>query len=259
VTKIDINHTRLYYESHGSGQALLFIHGLGSSTQDWEHQLDYFLNDFRIILVDLRGHGQSDKPVGEYNVPMFANDVAELLMQVGETQVHVVGLSLGAWVAYQLAVDYPKLVKSLVVVNCLPELVAHSISDRLALLKRTILFRILDMRTIGKLLSKRLFPKETQKDLRQIFIERWAKNDKRAYMATLRGAIGWSIVHKLGEIHCPCSVISAEHDYFPIEQKQKYVSLMPNAKLLVIENCGHAVPFECPEVFNKVLSDTLKA
>jgi len=253
MTTISVNHTRLYYESHGNGHPILFIHGLGSSTQDWEHQLQYFVNDYRVIMLDLRGHGQSDKPGGDYNVPLLTEDVAKLLKQVGETQVHVVGLSLGGWVAYQLAVDFPKLVRSLVVVNCLPELVAHSFSDRVALLKRTVLFRLLSMRTIGKVLAKKLFPKDNQKELRKIFIERWARNDKRAYMATMRGAVGWSVVDRLGEIQCPCNVISAEHDYFPIEKKQKYVSLMPNAKLVVIEGCGHAVPFECPEVFNKVL------
>jgi pimeloyl-ACP methyl ester carboxylesterase len=69
---IPVNDTHLYYEIHGEGQPLLLIHGLGSSTRDWELQVPEFAKSHRVITFDLRGHGRSDKPAGPYSMAMFA-------------------------------------------------------------------------------------------------------------------------------------------------------------------------------------------
>ena len=70
---------QLYYKASGEGDPLLFIHGLGSSTRDWENQAPYFSDRYRVVTPDLRGHGKSDKPPGPYNISLFANDIAELV------------------------------------------------------------------------------------------------------------------------------------------------------------------------------------
>ena len=64
----DVGGVNLSYESTGAGDPLLFIHGLGSSTQDWEPQVAYFAPRYHVVAVDLRGHGQSDKPPGPYSI-----------------------------------------------------------------------------------------------------------------------------------------------------------------------------------------------
>ena len=67
----------------GNGQPLVFIHGLGSSTRDWEFQVPEFSRSYQVITFDLRGHGRSDKPEEPYHLPMFAADLAGLLSGLG--------------------------------------------------------------------------------------------------------------------------------------------------------------------------------
>jgi 3-oxoadipate enol-lactonase len=121
----------LYYEEHCQGQPLLFIHGLGSSTQDWELQVQEFSITYRVITFDLREHGQSDKPAGPYSMSIFVADTARLLRTLGIESAHVAGLPLAGGVAFQLAVDAPELLKTMVIVNSAPELVVRTFKYRL--------------------------------------------------------------------------------------------------------------------------------
>ena len=88
----------IYYEISGDGEPLLFIHGCGYSTRDWENQVPIFSQKFRVITIDLRGHGKSDKPKGPYSVLMFAQDVAELLESIEINSINVVGFSIGGMI-----------------------------------------------------------------------------------------------------------------------------------------------------------------
>ena len=88
--------------------------------------------------------------------------------------------------------------------------------------------------------------------------ERWAKNDKRAYLASFDAIVGWGVQEQLSKISCPTLVISADHDYTPVAQKEIYVKLLPDARLVVIEDSRHATPLDQPEVFNATLLEFLK-
>ena len=96
-----------------------------------------------------------------------------------------------------------------------------------------------------------------QAELREIFIERWAENDKPAYLEAMKAVIGWSVVDRLEEIRCPTYVIGADGDYFPTEEKEIYVQLIPGAELRVIEEARHALPAEKPGEFNAVVQEFL--
>lgn len=257
MPKIRVNDINLYYEVNGDGQSLLFIHGLGSSTRDWELQVQEFSKTFQVITWDLRGHGQSDKPAGPYSLPMFAADAAGLLQSLNIKSAHVVGLSLGGGVAFQLAIDYPELVRTMVIVNSAPELVVRTLQDRIAIWQRFAIVRLLGMRKMGQVLSRRLFPKDEQMSLRTTFVERWAENDPRAYQEAMRAMVGWSVTDKLGSIKCPTLVISADQDYTPVAVKERYTKLMPNAELVIISDAHHATPVEQPEKFNAALMEFL--
>ena len=124
--------------------------------------------------------------------------------------------------------------------------------------KRWTLARVLSLATIGKALGDRLFPKPAQADLRRKMAERWAKNDKRAYLASFDAIVGWGVQEQLSRITCPTLVISADHDYTPVAQKEIYVKLLPDARLVVIEDSRHATPLDQPEVFNATLLEFLK-
>ena len=259
---LPVNGIHLYYEVSGQGPPLLFIHGLGSSARDWELQVAPFSDQFQVITFDVRGHGQSDKPPGPYSIPLFATDTAELIRTLGiatastrgGAPVHVVGISMGGMIAFQLAVSYPDLIRSMVIVNSSPEMILHTFRERLQAFQRLLILRLFGMRKMAELLSKRLFPKPEQADLRQMLVERWAENDVRAYSDAARGLLGWSVVDRLGTIECPTLVIAADHDYTPVALKEAYVAKMPQAELVVIQDSRHATPVEQPERFNQVLA-----
>lgn len=244
---------QLHYEDYGHGAPVLLVHGLGSSTRDWEYQVPELARHYRVIALDVRGHGRSDKPRERYSIQGFAEDVAALIEHLQLAQVHLVGISMGGMIGFQLGVDRPELLKSLCIVNSGPEVKAKSPRDYIEIAKRWTLSRLLSLDTIAKALGKLLFPKQEQEELRQKILVRWPQNDKRAYLASLDAIIGWGVRERLARISCPTLVVTADRDYTPVAQKQAYVDEMPNARLLVIEDSRHATPLDQPEQFNSSL------
>lgn len=248
---------QLHYEDYGHGTPVLLIHGLGSSTLDWEFQIPVLSARYRVLALDVRGHGRSDKPRERYRMVDFADDVAALIEHLQLPPVHLVGISMGGMIGFQLGVDQPHLLRSLTIVNSAPEVKAHNLRERLEIAKRWLLARLLPLETLAKALGKLLFPRPEQAELRHKVEQRWPRNDKRAYLASLDAIIGWGVRERLQRITCPTLVISADRDYTPIEHKQAYVTELPDARLQVIDNSRHATPLDQPQRFNTVLLDFL--
>ena len=252
MPRINVSGVGLYYESRGSGEPIVFIHGLGSYTGDWQAQVDALSDRFRVVTVDLRGHGQSDKPAGPYSVPMFASDLAGLIRALDLGPAHIVGLSLGGAVAFQFAVDSPSLVRTLTIVNSGPSFVV-SWKIRLALFIRIFMLKVFGLKKLGETIAARLFPKPEQEAMRRAFVEHLATNDPRAYEASTRAVAGWTVEDKLGAITCPVLVISGDRDYTPVSMKEAYVRKLPDARLEVMADAGHACSIERPEAFNALI------
>lgn len=254
---ISANAINLYYEVHGDGHPLVFIHGLGSSTSDWESQVPEFSKSYRVITFDLRGHGQSDKPNGPYHIPMLAADLAGLLQALRIPSAHLVGLSLGGAVAFQFALDYPATVRTLTIVNSGPSLGGTPEEARQEIERRVGIVQQLGMRAMGEALAPALFPNSEQATLRETFVKRWAENDPRAYIEATRSLLGWNVEDQLGTIKCPTLILAADQDYTPVATKEAYVKRIPYARLVVIPEAHHATPIEKPEKFNAALKEFL--
>ena len=258
MAKLHSNDIDLYYEITGQGDPLVLIHGLGSSTQDWAFQVEEFSKHYRVITFDVRGHGQSDKPPGPYGVELFARDTAGLIGALEAAPAHVIGISMGGMIAFQLAVDRPDLVKSLVIVNSYPELVPRSLKDRLQVVQRFLIVKLLGMRKMGEVLAGRLFPKPEHAALRELFADHWAQNDPKAYQETMKALVGWSVTERLGEIEAPTLVVAADQDYTPLADKEAYTARLKHAELVVVEDSRHATPVEHPDTFNRILAAFLE-
>lgn len=254
---LQTNGINLNYHEQGQGEPLLFLHGLGSQGEDWAFQVPFFAPSYRVITVDLRGHGASDKPTGPYSVAMMAEDVVGLLDALNIESAHIVGLSMGGMIAFQLVVDRPERVRSLVIVNSGPALVPRNVGERLRIQQRLLLARLFGPARTGKFLSKRLFPKPEQEALREQFVERWAMNDRDAYLAALRAIVGWGVMERIGEIRCPVLVVSGDRDYTPRDVKEAYTARIPGARFLLIEDSGHATPIDQAGPFNRMVLDFL--
>jgi 3-oxoadipate enol-lactonase len=248
----------LFYEDAGCGEPILLLHGLGGSAADWVPQIEALAPRYRAIAIalDVRGSGRSRdlrRPGGPFSVRQFSDDAARLLNHLGAVPAHVVGLSLGGMIAFQLAVDHPRCVCSLAIVNSLPAVVLRTRSQRLTLWLRLGVARWFGPAGMARLRVRRLFPRPEQAPLRRRFLENMARNEKRAYVASQRAVVGWSVLDRIGAIEAPVLVVASERDYWPVAVKEAYARRMQRAEVAVVAGAGHALPIESPERFNRML------
>ncbi len=245
----------LSYAISGQGPALMLIHGLGSCAVDWQPQLEALTAQYTVIVPDLRGHGASMPATGTIPVTQHAADMAALLDHLAMDEVHLVGLSMGGAVTFQMTLDLPQRVRSATIVNSAPAFLVRSWRERLMLLQRFAIVHLLGLPRMARILAGRLFP--GQESLQGQFIQRFSRNDKASYLAAMRGLVGWSVQERLGELACPVLVVAADQDYMPLADKQAYCALIADARLAVISNAHHAVTAERPEAFNSILTQFL--
>ena len=255
---INLEDVSLYYEEQGAGEPLLLLHGLGSNGRSWEYQLEPFAQQFRVIVPDVRGHGRSAKPAGPYSVTQFAADIFALLDQLQVDQFHLVGLSMGGMIGFQMAVEQPERFKSMTIVNSGPELVPRGLKENWQILQRRLITRFVSMQKIGEIIGGRLFPEPHQAMYKEQFIEQMGANDPQAYKAATNALLGWSVSSKLDRIQCPILVLSADMDYTPVTTKEAYVRQLPTARLQIIQNSRHATPVDQPDAFNTAVLDFLR-
>src|SRR5829696_2467074 len=117
TSEITLHGHRVSYRCGGSGSLLVLIHGITSSSASWEPVLPALAEHFTIVAPDLLGHGQSDKPAGDYSLGSHACLVRDLMLALGHEQGTIVGHSLGGGVAMQVAYQFPELVGRLVLVS----------------------------------------------------------------------------------------------------------------------------------------------
>jgi 3-oxoadipate enol-lactonase len=254
---LSVDDTRLYYTERGRGEPLLLVHGLGSSSRDWAAQVDHFADHYRVLRIDLRGHGHSERGNGPYSIAQFARDVAVFLRKQDAVPAHVIGLSMGGMVALELAVGAPQLLRSLVIVNSVADMRLHTWHDVWFYLSRRVTVQLLGMRHVGQLLAGKLFVKPSQEDLRQKFIRRWAQNDKQAYLWSVDAIMRWSVADRLEDIDVPTLLVSSDEDYTPVSAKERIAAQMPKADLAVVDDVRHALPVEKPAAFNAIVDDFL--
>ena len=256
---VSVNGISLFYTDTGDGEVVLLIHGLGSSSGDWEPQVPVLASRYRVLAVDLRGHGQSSKPAGPYSIAMFADDVAELIEALGVSPCHVVGLSLGAMITLELAATRADIVRSAVVVNAGPHFVPSTLRQKAMVLQRMLVVRTVGLEKLGHVVAERTLPNEDQVELRERVAAVIADNDKDAYVASMKAIIGWSVVDRLGQITSPVLVVASEYDYTPVSAKVAIVDGAEDALLIVVTGARHLLPVEMPDTFNEILITFLAA
>jgi 3-oxoadipate enol-lactonase len=110
----DIEGVRLNVLDEGTGQAIVFLHGLGGCWRDWEPQVESWRTDHRVLVIEHRGHGRSDRMPGPYSTDQFAADALAACRHLGVDHAYVVGLSMGGMIAQKMALADPGFVDALV-------------------------------------------------------------------------------------------------------------------------------------------------
>ncbi|MFO7664194.1 MAG: alpha/beta hydrolase [Chloroflexota bacterium] len=254
---IDANGMTIHYEVSGAGEPLLLLHGLGSCGDDWQLQVPVFAWHYQVVTADMRGHGRPSKPPGPYSVPMMAADVLALLDALEIKDAHIVGLSMGGMIAFQLAVDQPGRVRSLIIVNSVAALVPRTLSEKCLVWARVALARLFGPAATARFLSRRLFPKPEQTIFRERLERQWATNDRQAYLAAMDALVGWSVMDRIHQIPCSVLVISGDRDYLSADAKLECTRLMPDARFITVEDSGHATPIDQFVIFNRLVLDFL--
>ena len=253
----------LYSERYGSASdrpAVLFLHGLGSSSGDWQLQTPVFAARRRVITVDLRGHGRSPAPTGLSTVEDMAGDVAALLAAWDEPPVHVVGLSLGGCVALALGLHNRARVRSLTLVNTFGRLRPAGMRGAWRMLARLGLLAVAPMPTVAAYVAGSLFPRPDQHQLYDEAVERLGRNTRRNYLAGLQAAARFNVLHKLDRLDCPTLILAGDRDLtVPRSAAAALQRAIPGARLRLIADCGHAMAYEQPELFNAVVGEFLEA
>ncbi len=263
MAKIQANGITIHYEIHGTGEPLVLIGGLGADTFLWFCQTPELAKHFQVIVFDNRGAGETDKPEGSYTIKLFAEDVAGLLKALGIARAHIVGASLGGLIAQEFALSYPEMVNKLVLVstsfggpNALPTPQA-TIAE---MMNRTGNPET-DIRSNFKLFTS----SEWQQAHPEIVDEyvQWRVAHPQPVAAYQRQAMAvpaFNAEERVQQISAPTLVAHGECDrVVPVENGRMLAAKIPQARLMIFANGGHAFTIEMADQFNAALEQFLKS
>jgi haloacetate dehalogenase len=117
---IHVNGIKIHYVESGEGSPLVLLHGFPETWYCWRHQIPVLAEKFRVIVPDLRGYGETEKPASGYDKRTMANDIRALLQHSEIEKVSMVGHDRGARVATRFAKDHPAMLDRLVVMGNIP-------------------------------------------------------------------------------------------------------------------------------------------
>lgn len=258
MANITSNGINLYYEERGQGEPLLLIMGITAPGEVWEKHVEVWEKSYRCILVDNRGVGRSDKPVGPYSSAQMADDCAGLLQHLGLKQVRVVGVSMGSIIAQQLAIRQPDLVRSMVLMcpwakcdHFAKEIFRHMKNCK-ARLRPEGFARYIQL----LIFSKKSFD---DPDTYQGMVDdrgEAAKDPNPQPLIGLEGqadaCINHDVLGLLPQIKQQVLVVGGEVDAFtPTWMTREVAGAIPNASLHIYEGSGHAFHWENLEDFNE--------
>ena len=221
------NHgVKIYFEVHGQGHPIVFLHGFTRNLQLWKFAgyVTGLERSYRVILIDQRGHGQSDKPhdAGAYRLEKRLGDVTTVLDHLGVKQASLFGYSMGGWLAFSLAAYFPERVASLVIGGAHPfqesfnAFIGVDGSDPDAFIHAL-------SSLIGEQIAPEFYPLVLQNDLVALSA---AVQDRQ------------SLEERLSGIKAPCLLFVGDSDK-RMEKINLCVTKLPNAKLLIVPSAGH--------------------
>jgi pimeloyl-ACP methyl ester carboxylesterase len=267
MPKAAANGIQIGYEISGQGEPLVLIPGISYDRWMWRKMIPGLAEHFQVISVDNRGSGESDSPPGSYTAEMMAQDTTGLLDALEIPQAHILGHSMGGFVAQALAIHYPHYIKKLILSSTTFGGPRHIPITQEALAVLTdITSPPLKRFQNGLDVSTAPGFAEAHPEIIQEWIEYRLGNpiQPAAYQSQL--AVGLSLVHEansfeqhLAQIDKPTLVLSgAEDKVVPPGNARLIADRIPNSRLHILENAGHFYPLETPEAAVRVVVVFLK-
>lgn len=254
----------LSYVDIGQGVPIILIHGLFLDHTAFESQIDAFADRYRIIAIDIHGHGGSSELDRSMSLDEMAADYFDLVQQLGIHQAIWVGVSLGGMTSLRIAIEHPEAVLGLLLLNTnagkgvgkkVP-----SVDGLNAPLTMRLLWGTKFLKT--KVLEAGLFGRTTlttKPDLLRIWVEKMqpisSKSMKNAIEAVLSAR---SILEQLSSIEVPIIIAGGDEDTaLPMSASQEIQHRISNSTLVEIEQCGHSSSIEQPDRVSQLLEQLL--
>ncbi|NOX61403.1 MAG: alpha/beta fold hydrolase [Chloroflexi bacterium] len=263
MPKITANAIQIEYDLSGRGPFLALIAGLGYDRWMWHKMLPGLAGHFRVLTFDNRGVGGTDKPPGPYSAQMLAADAVALMDALGVEHAHIMGHSMGGFVAQALALDYPDRVDKLILaatnfggprhIPITPEAMAVLADTTSPPLER--LWR-------GVEISCRPGFADEHPEIVEEWLRYRAEHpiDPAAYQAQM--AVGLSLLseeacfeHRLKNVQAETLILFGEEDRVtPPGNAALLAQAIPNSRVVILPNAGHFFPFDAAdEAVNAVI------
>jgi len=272
----DVQHAAIHghsvaYRAAGSGPVLLLVHGMAGSSATWRYVLPPLAERFTVIAPDLPGHGESDKPRGDYSLGAFASSLRDLLVALGHERATLVGQSLGGGVAMQFAYQFPERCERLALVssgglgqevNLLLRTLTLPGAEYLLPLACTNWFHDVGASAVGWLRHLGLRPSRHLVEMWESYGSLADGDTRTAFVHTLR-----SVVDQAGQrvnatdrlylaAHVPTLIVwGAKDGIIPVQQACAAHEAIPSSRLEIFEDAGHWPHCEEPRRFVEVLTD----
>jgi pimeloyl-ACP methyl ester carboxylesterase len=249
---------RLYFTERGSGPPMLLVHGLMVTGQMFEPLIDQLATRHRVIVPDLRGHGQSRGLPPPYTATQLAADLSRLLDHLDIDAIAVLGYSQGGAIAQQLALDHPKRCDRLVLACTY----AYNMATAREWLEGhlvPLLLHVLGTRGLAKLVVSQA-TRQLGKQRADWLAGLMADQDRKLMGAAWRETMAFDSRRRLAEIACPTLVIAASDDRgVPIHHARMLHDGIPGSRLVIIDGADHALIWTHPSQFLRVTEEFLRA
>ncbi len=249
---VDLNGLRLSILEAGTGDPIIFVHGVVTTSNIFPKYVAAYSPEFRGIAVDLRGYGDSDKPATGFTIDHFSNDLIKLADALHIQKAVWVGVSMGGMILQRLALDHPERVRALVLV---------STTDGAMILDEDIptIGAARDYQEVSKNMIVESFPEDTPSKTYQPLVDRIRTWNATVIREALTSMSQFNVHGQLGRIRAPTLIMVGAKDGVATPTIAKGIqSQIPGAQLVEF-NTGHFMMAEDPEKFRAVLGDFLKS
>lgn len=263
---VNNNGINIYYEVHGDGIPVILLLGLGGSLRIWDHHVREFPDNYKIILVDNRGVGNSDKPDEEYSLEIFAEDIKCILDSIGIKKANMLGLSMGGFIAQRFYSLYPEMINSLIL-GCTGMGLNDPANKKFSANIEKLLHEERTEENHGqliRLMQKHFFYPEFRKnnpDFMDIAfsISRTQPQPFYSYKRQLMACYAKTILSPLlSNIKAPTLVLHGDSDEVaPIENAHYLHKHIPDAELEIFKQSGHMFFIEKQKEFSGIILNFL--